>query len=76
MASGVMILLDFSDGNAVVRLVPTQQAYDCYMPRVTGDLLMSNRQMLIGGACHEAIHAFWSVADAHRSALLPMVEYV
>ena len=23
-----------------------------------------------------AIHAFWSVADAHRSALLPMVEYV
>ena len=23
-----------------------------------------------------AIHAFWSVANAHRSALLPMVEYV
>ena len=77
MASRVMILLEFFDGNSVVRLVPTQQAYDCYMPRVTGDLLMSNCQMLIGGACitferaASAVHGLTSLetpVTAHTTA--------
>ena len=38
--------------------VPTQQTYECYMPRITGDLMMSNCQMLIDSACHEQYMPF------------------
>ena len=37
--------------------MPTQQACEYYMARFAHDLLMSNSPMLIGGGCHEAMHA-------------------
>ena len=52
-------LVGISRGSSVLCFVSSQQTYDCYMPRVRGPLMMSNYQILIGGAYHETKYALW-----------------
>ena len=56
MAGYVVILFEFSARSSVLCFVSTRQMYECYMPRVTRDLLTSNWQMMIGRVSYEAIN--------------------
>ena len=49
---------EFFERNMMMCLFTTQQTCECYMPRITDDLTMSNRRVLIGRACHEQYTPF------------------